>query len=96
MGFGCIGGLYCTIRRCWVSFSDGDRIKTRCHVITVLGWRRSNASDELKITHSRTRMNDKNKSSEPSVDQVPPTQISMMLNVERLGRSEYYLQHRDW
>lgn len=41
-------------------------------------------------------MNDKNKSSEPSVDQVPPTQISMMLNVERLGRSEYYLQHRDW
>ena len=48
MGFGCIGGLYCTIRRCWVSFSDGDRIKARCHVITVLRWRHSNALDKLK------------------------------------------------
>ena len=27
LGFGCIGGLYCTIRRCWVSISDGDRIE---------------------------------------------------------------------
>jgi hypothetical protein len=38
------------------------------------------------------KMNDKNKSSTPSVDQVPLTQVSMMSDVERLGRCEYHRQ----
>lgn len=45
---------------------------------------------EYPVTY--IKMNEKEKSSAPSVDQFPLTQVSMMSDVERLGRSEYHRQ----
>lgn len=85
------GVFFKSARHVYQSVSRWRLLSTRDSNGTGTGSEAIASGAEYPATY--IKMNDKNKSSAPSVDQVPLTQVSMMSDVERLGRSEYHRQY---